>query len=90
MKVDHLPGCERMLSSHILIMLMKASGTLQHEVTVLPGCVDHFGASPAEECGKLSSDGSTHEVGCSPIRDCCFVQSLLKIADTASQDGVEA
>jgi hypothetical protein len=32
-------------------MLMGAAGSKQHEVIVLPGYVDHFGASMAEDCG---------------------------------------
>jgi hypothetical protein len=38
----------------------------------------------------LSSDGPTHEVEPSPIRDCHFVKSPPQIADLPSQDDSEA
>jgi hypothetical protein len=32
---------------------MNAFGVQQHEVIVLPDCVDHFGVSTIEDCGTV-------------------------------------
>jgi hypothetical protein len=50
--MDYLPGCENAGYIHGCRLLLRAPGTLLHEVIVLPGCADHFGVGAAEDCGQ--------------------------------------